>query len=177
MNHLETIDPHNYYNRDSVRDGRPLQIPSDLFDSLRKYFSLKVSLRKDFQRACFWMLSADKVSLHSDSVAFLSFVNAIESVISEPQSSGRCDKCKREFKKSLTKLFKEFLDEFASEVEKPIRDNLYAIRSKLAHGGGILVSDLGIGHGFNPSYFQDKEYFTLIKRVGKIALHNWLLSQ
>ena len=73
------VDPETYYIS-VVHDGRSLQVPADLDDSICCYMQLSPGNRAKFDRASFWMDMASRQWTVSFSASFASLVIAIEAL-------------------------------------------------------------------------------------------------
>ncbi len=166
----------NQYYLD-VPGAYALTIPSDLTDSLNCFFRKPLELQNRFLRACYWLQQSDYTK--SFSLSFITIVQAIESLLPLATTEGRCSACQREIKSGPTKLFKEFMDEFAPiETEfQNERKRLYEIRSNLTHGNRPpFRSDTRISMGLNPLDADERRHFRNALQAVRIAMRNWLQS-
>jgi hypothetical protein len=171
---MESIDPQSYYlTLQAV--GSPLRVPSTLTTSLEKYHLLESDRRLQFLRACYWSHLAHQLSSYSQSAVYTALVNAVETLTPHAEVKGRCKECNREIKDGPTKLFKDFVEEFADGIARTSKDELYDIRSKLVHGGRLLGPDFPtFTLGFNPNSLGDSEKLREMARIVKVVLYNWL---
>lgn len=172
---MGSIHPDEYYLRFGIEGGRGLEVPADLQMSLERYHALDDKNQKRFLHACYWSHQANRIYHHSRSASYLSLVSAIECLMDEPRSRGRCKECNREWKVGPTKVFRDFIEKFAPRIPSPERNEVYQIRSKLAHGGALLPSDVpGLTPGLDPKFWESVNQYGMISEIVRSSMYNWL---
>src|ERR1039457_4966889 len=74
------------------------------------------------------------------------WLSRFECLMPPPKAGAVCETCHRTIGKGPTQQFREFVEQFApgtgplGSERKPVQ-RLYEIRSKLVHGGGLLITD------------------------------------
>jgi hypothetical protein len=154
------VDPTTYYTTIG-HDGRHLQVPSDLDDSLCCYSRLTPENRAKFSRAGFWMSMASRQWTLSLSAAFASLVIAIETL---------ADKNERP-----TERFRNFIEKHAPGAALECRRNeMYALRSDILHGDSLIEMDQDADFGWAPPEQNDKDLLGELWGLTRIAVRSWL---
>lgn len=157
---LEEVDPDTYYATVG-HDGRGLRVPADLDESICCYTRLSKGNRDNFGRAGFWMYMASRQSTVSFSASFTSLAIAIEAL---------GDRSMRP-----TKRFSTFIEQYAPGASlKAGREMMYAMRSDILHGSGLMEMDQDAYFGWAPP--EEKKVGLLRELWGltQIAIRNWL---
>lgn len=92
----------------------------------------------------------------------------------------RCETCGRSIGPSIRERFKHFLEEHApGEDNARSRDQLYGLRSKLTHGGTLLVGELRhlALNDFVPKSWDQRDIAEQSLRLARLAGANWLLAR
>lgn len=149
LNPLEAIYPDEYYYQIGIQHNTSLRISTDTIGLIAKFFNLRQDKKRHFTRSLFWFYQADKKNASSTSSAFISLVNAVESLL--PNDNGqRCPTC-GSYSNSISKKFEDFLNKYAPKIDQ-LRlhagskmwkgyKNLYNMRSMLVHGNYLFSSD------------------------------------
>jgi hypothetical protein len=152
-----------------------LTIPDDLAESLDSFFALDADNQQRFLQACFWFSQADQAM--SASASFINLIQAVETLMPRAKTEGRCRSCRKELKLGPTRLFKDFMDEYApmSPSNNEMRQQLYRIRSGLAHGDAApFMRDMGLDDSLNPLAIKELEYLMGARQAVRISMRNWL---
>lgn len=160
---LEEVAPETYYSTVGL-DGRGLRVPTDLDDSICCYMRLSKANRDKFGRAGFWMDMASRQWTVSFSASFASLVIAIES-LAERGSLGAAAK------------FRNFIERYApgASLENRRRE-MYALRSDILHGTGLMEMDQDAHFGWAPPEQKEKDLMDELWGLTRIAMRNWLKS-
>jgi hypothetical protein len=158
---LEEVDPETYYATVG-HDGRGLRVPADLDDSICCYMRLSKANRDKFGRAGFWMDMASRQWTVSFSASFASLVIAIES-LAERGSLGAAAR------------FRNFIERYApgASLENRRRE-MYALRSDILHGSGLMEMDQDAHFGWAPPEQKEKDLVNELWGLTRIAMRNWL---
>jgi hypothetical protein len=157
---LEEVDSETYYATVG-HDGRGLRIPSDLDDSICCYMGLSKFNREKFSRASFWMSMARTQWTVSFSASFASLAIAIESL----------------GERSLrpTVRFRNFIEQYAPGVSlESRRKEMYALRSDILHGSGLMQMDQDAHFGWAPPEQKERDLMDELWRLTRVAIRNWL---
>ncbi len=177
---LREVDAESYFES-AVHDGRALQVPSDLDESISCYFRLPAEKRMKFDRAAFWIDVASRQWSMSVSASFGALVSAIESLTERGNvHQFPCPKCGGSCQHEVpgaTERFRSFLERHApGEIQRARRNNMYALRSGILHGSDLMQLDQDIAFGWDPPWWNDYELHTELWRVARVALRNWLTN-
>jgi hypothetical protein len=166
----------------------PADIPLDTFylpDNLDQLVSAFVKLdgvrRRRFLRSAAAIYAARELWDISISSYFLACVQAIETMVDRP-SPIPCPVRNRDMGPGPTKLFREFVERFCSTsgVDRKVVNELYSVRSALAHGHYLFQLDEApwtFNMGALAARAGEDEVYRAAITVAKTGLRNWLLSQ
>lgn len=150
---------------------RELFLPDDLKGLLDAYSNLDEKTKKAFSRSTYYFTLGQKLLSNFD-LAVLNFSIAIECLL-DSGGSDRCPQCGKE-KVGPTKRFKDFMTKY-SRVEGSLQDRrnqLYAIRCLIAHGGRSMHTDFSTF-----SLARDRDTPLIMKHLVRKALTEWLRAQ
>jgi hypothetical protein len=175
---LAIVAPAEYYGRLGVRSNQEMDRPANLEHGLVTYSRLSSRLQRKFLNSCFWLQHSHTVYQASRSASYMALILAVEALMPPPETGKTCDRCKRTVGKGPTQRFKEFLSRFAPTGEAFRRelDRFYAIRSKLTHGRGLLISDREGLAGSGLEGFEDSQRQLRLHQLVQVAMINWLWS-
>jgi hypothetical protein len=157
---IEEVRPEAYYVRHGDND-RSLHLPADLDDWICRYTQLSSGNRFKLDRAGFWMDMAFREWTTSFSASFASLVIGIEALGD------------RNLK--LTKRFHDFLERYAPGASLEARRRLmYALRSEILHGSGLMEMDQDADLGWAPPEQNEKELMENLWHLTRMAMRNWL---
>jgi hypothetical protein len=184
---LVPVLPAETYFGDITRRARA-EVPLDTFclpDNLDRMVSAFVSLegarRRRFLRSAAAIYTARELWDLSISSYFLMCVQAIETMIDRPDPV-RCLACNRDMGPGPTKLFREFVERYCEDngVDKKVVNELYSVRSALAHGHYLFQLDeapWSFNMGAMAARVDEDEIYRSAITVAKTGLRNWLLAQ
>ena len=157
---LEEVDPETYYATVG-HDGQVLRVPADLDDSICCYTRLSKGNRDNFGRAGFWMDMASRQWTVSFSASFASLAIAIEAL--------------GERSMRPTKRFTTFIEQYAPGASlKAGREKMYAMRSDILHGSGLMEMDQDAHFGWAPPEKKEDDLLSELWGLTRIAIRNWL---
>lgn len=160
---LQEIESQAYYATVG-HDGGSLRVPSDLDESICCYLRLSVENRAKFDRAAFWMDMASREWEVSFSAVFASLAIAIEALAVRDGAAP-------------TARFKRFIETYAGgAVSEPRRQKMYALRSDIVHGSGLMEMDQVAGHAGAPPEWNERELMNDLWGASRVAARNWLKS-
>lgn len=128
-----------------------------LFD---KFFILSEDDKQILLRACYWYAIAQKTISYSHSLAYQSFVNAIETLFDKPKEEDKAE--------AFDRIVKKYV-----QTKKDIKE-LYNIRSRITHGDRIFLKDkigFSIGHDIERVEMTNK---LDIINITKTILIGWM---
>jgi hypothetical protein len=174
---LAEVPSARYYKR-AGHDGRPLRLPSDLDSSILQYQCLPAARREQFDRCAFWMDMAYREWDVSMSSAFAALVSAIEALTDRGTTHRvHCTQCDRPVSHDApgaTATFRAFFDRHAPGSSKKRRDEMYALRSGILHGGDLMQLDEYATIGWDPVEWNDRELHFELWRLARTAIRSWL---
>jgi hypothetical protein len=157
---VEAINPQGYAS--VGHDGKGLRVPIDLDESICRYMRLTLENREKFDRAAFWMDMASRQWNISMSASFTALVSAVESLVN---TRGR----------GSTARFRNFIEHFAPGAPLAARRNqMYALRSDILHGGELMTIDQDIAFGWDPPYWNERELHEELWGLARFVLRHWL---
>lgn len=177
---IPTMPLDEYLNLWGISVDQTLSLPNELVELLDSFYSLPTrNERNQFLRACHWFQHASRVWHLSRSAYYVSVVQAIETVMPFPQTTGHCQKCNRPIGPGPTRTFIEFVDQHSPGLSRRERQQFYNVRSNLTHGNRLLAPDeyLGFGAEFTPQWSQDQSLARTVRHVARVCLINWLGSR
>lgn len=157
---LEEVEAERYYATVG-HDGRGLRVPADLDDSICCYMRLSNANRDKFSRAGFWMDMASRQWTVSFSASFASLAIAVEAL-------GERDL-------RPTDRFRNFIEEYAPGASLANRrKEMYALRSDILHGSGLMEMDQDADFGWAPPEQNEKDLVDELWGLTRIAMRNWI---
>lgn len=153
-------------------------IPSDLAVYFDTISSLSDKHRSSFYRAAHWFHAAGKIASVSSSGYYVALVSAIESLLPNP-GNDNCSTCGKPKGKGPTALFRDFVDKYAPDSQprtQYARKNLYSLRSSLAHGSTIILSD-EIRFLMSRRCFIESNQSIYLFQIVRFSIINWLLDE
>ncbi len=155
---LEEVDAETYYETIG-HDGLGLRVPADLDDSICCYMRLSKANRDKFSRAGFWMDMASRQWTVSFSASFASLVIAVEAL-------GERDS-------RPTERFRNFIEQYAPGARN-LREEMYALRSDILHGSGLMEMDRDAHFGWAPPEQNENDLMDELWGLTRIAMRNWI---
>jgi len=184
---------YNYFTHNPVENEKgEIIFPETIFSCLDNFFSLSPKTLKKIKSSVALICDGIDISDSKRSLAFLSFVSAIEAFVglefSDKEIEFDCNSCKT-IKNSpyqcpdcgepiwgIKTKFKEFLKKFVAGSEKSIStyNQIYNIRCKIAHHGQLFIGD----YEYSLENMDKKESDWLMKlktlQLARLSLTNWL---
>jgi hypothetical protein len=157
---IKEVDPNSYFTTVG-HDGRSLEVPANLDDSICCYMRLSPKNRAAFDRGSFWMDMASRQWTISLSASFASLAIAIEAL---------GDRGKRP-----SARFHDYLERYAPGASLQDRRNkMYALRSDILHGSGLMEMDRDAYFGWSPPEQADDDLVEELWGLTKLSMRNWL---
>lgn len=173
---IRHIDPNDYY-ASGLSAGNSLELPETLPTLLTIFRSLDENARKTFLRAAYWSKAIPKLWAVSQSAAYAASVRAIETLMPVAPAGMPCDSCGNPPSQKTRQTFADFVDGLtAGQIPRKQRLDLYDRRSRLVHGGAILLRDEDVFCS-SPSYLRESTDQYFLTDLVYIVLHNWMLAQ
>jgi Apea-like HEPN len=171
--------PSERYYKEAGQHGHELCIPEDLDESICRYYGLTPTLRAKFARAAYWLRMASRQWEDSMSASFASLVFAAEA-LTEKGSTHKvyCDECKADVPHDVpgaTERFRAFFEAYTpGKGLQKHRTKMYAMRSRILHGGDLMQMDQGVAWGWDPPWWDEYELHTELWDLFRFAAREWL---
>jgi hypothetical protein len=156
-------------------------LPDNLDRLVLAFVNLDGVRRRRFLRSAAAIYTARELWDVSISSYFLMCVQAIETMVDRP-SPVPCPACNRDMGPGPTRLFREFVERYCpkSGVDEKVVNELYRVRSALAHGHYLFQLDeapWSFNMGAMVARLSEDEIYRSAIAVAKTGVRNWLLSQ
>ncbi len=184
---------YDYFTLDPIEDEKnEILFPETINSCLDIYYLLSSKTLRKIKSSIALICDGIDISDNKRSLAFLSFVSAIEAFvgleISDNDVKFECNSCKTIIKSpyscpecgkpiwGIKVKFKEYLSKFVAGGEKSISkyNKIYNLRSKIVHQGQLFIGD----YEFSLNNMDIKENDWLMKletlQLARISLTNWL---
>jgi len=187
---------YQYFQTDPLDDEKKeITFPETMYDSLINYFQLSPKINKKVKSSILLICDGIEISDYKRSLAFLSYVSAIEAFVgleySDKEVEFECHSCKA-IKSSphvckvcgkpiwgIKTKFKEFLIKYVAGSESSVvkYNKIYNLRCRIAHMGQLFISD----YEFSLDNRKDSDSEWLMKletlQIARISITNWLLNK
>lgn len=176
---IQEVEPAEYYAR--AGSVGPLQVPSNLDQTLAGYLSLPKRLRARFDRSLFWLDMSQRQWGLSMSASLAALVTAIE-VLLDPgeKHTVDCDKCGKGVDHhwpSIGASFRDFFDIYApGDDRRSSASKVYDSRSSILHGDDLMQLDQDLAHGWDPPWWSQRQLHDDMSGLTYLALRNWLAA-
>lgn len=173
---IAIIPYQDYYGVDVYRWDE-FVAPDNLDALVGAFANLKPEDRLRFLRACQWVYVAYAHWVTHASSFYIALVAAIESLLPAAPTSEHCSVCGRDKGPGPTQRFQDFVEAHTKGETASKRKPLYALRSKLAHGGGLLqLDERPWAFSFTTSALEERDRWTELSTVVREVLIHWLLK-
>lgn len=194
FNEVEIVpNYYEYFTHDPFekKDGS-IKFPETIFSCLDSYYALSKKTSRKIKSSIALICDGIDISEHKRSLAFLSFVSAIEALIELEYSSKiidyECSSCKYLTNSpyscpecgrpiwGIKAKFREFLKKFVAGSSKSIQtfSKIYNLRSQITHQGQLFIGD----YEFSLRNRKKKDNDWLMKhktlQLARLAINNWL---
>jgi hypothetical protein len=150
-----------------------VDVPALLPSLLDRYAAAAPADKDTFLRACYWLSRSRPAARLSMSLAYISVINSVEVLVPDAVRDP-CPECGRDRALGPTARFRQLVERYAHGVEGV--SQLYALRSKLVHGGALLDLDLPAAWGsLDPDEIEQSDQYGLARRVATAVIINWVL--
>lgn len=186
-------DYFKYFTHDPVENDKgEILFPATITSCLDNFYFLSTKTQKKIKSSVSLICDGIDISDYKRSLAFLSFVSAIEVLVglefSDKEIKFDCDSCK-----SLTSSpykclacgkpiwgikakYKEFLRKFVAGSEKSLStyNKIYNLRCKIAHQGQLFIGDIELS--LDNMEKKGSENLINLKslQLARLSLTNWL---
>jgi hypothetical protein len=173
---VPTLNDRDYYARRGISgDDSHVDVPELLPSLLDRYAAAAPADKDTLLRACYWLSQSRPAARLSMSLAYISVINSVEVLVPDAVRDP-CAHCGRDRAPGPTARFRQLVERYAHGIEGV--SQLYALRSKLVHGGAILDRDLPVAWGsFDPNEIEQSEQYACAVRVAKALIINWFFDR
>ena len=173
------IEPHvAHFTRLGIDAGGRFSVADSLADLLDTFWELSLEKQLAFERASYWLAHSDAVRPLSSSASYAALVQAIEALLPGDNDAPLCPECRRPVGPGITRRYMDFIEHYAPGIETKERRELYAVRSKISHGGELLHSDFGPrSFSMGAKELDEFRILHLVHAVTRRAIVNWLASR
>jgi len=181
---LPVVPADSYFGDDKARANLPIDMffLPDNFDLLvGAFLNLDSDSRRRFLRSAAAIYMAGELWEVSISSCFLACAQAIETLVDRP-SATPCPTCGKDSGPGPTQLFRRFVETYcqSGDVDQRVVQNLYSVRSDLAHGRYLFQFDeapFAFNLGATIASDNELEMSRSALTLAKEGARNWLLSQ
>lgn len=186
-------DYYNYFTANPIENEKgEILFPATIESCLDNFYTLSPKTQRKIKSSAALICDGIDISDTKRSLAFLSFVSAIEAFVglefSDKEIEFECNSCKSIAMSpytcpvcgkpiwGITAKFKEFLKKFVAGSKKSVStyNKIYNLRCKIAHQGQLFISD----NELSLENMDEKENDWLMKlktlQLARISLTNWL---
>ncbi len=175
LEEIKLIDPKEYYGH-GQNVGEGLNGPTIINKLLDIVYSLDEEIYNQLITACKFLSLSNKLWFSSQSMAYIAAICAIESLTEKPKDSERCSVCQKH-KNGPTKLFKDFLRNYGPQLPNKVIDELYNLRSNIAHRGFLFESDSEPWTFLNkPTQLEEEKKGIALRQIVQTAIIKWLIA-
>ena len=180
-NHIMLLDENDSYFTDNPIEEYKEKIlfHKNLTEVLDSFYALRDSDRQNVFSAIVLISNAIKLGLSHQSIGFVSFISSIETMVgleNKGVKTRHCRECNQPIY-SVRKKFIDYLLKYVSSTQKSKKkfDELYNLRSKIAHTGKLFLSD--IEFSLMNIEQNNKEWFKYVevRQLARLSLYRWLL--
>ncbi len=167
--------PHReYYEASYLEPLDTVTVPDSLSKMVDAVVMMPAEGRRRFLRSAQWKHVANKFWDVHVSSWFTALVSSLESLMDPPTE--RCPTCNAVLK--VTQRFKNFVERYAPNSDPGARGVLYGIRSKIAHGSGLMSLDEAVWDRSSRSRFlEELDAQDELARAARDVQVNWLLER
>jgi hypothetical protein len=177
---LKEVPADRYFDDPDALSDYELTVPSSLHEQYRSWKALSRAEERVFFRALYWYYCGGELFDTSVTAGFLAISRAIEALLPAQSDEARCPSCHRAVGPSISRRFRNFLDEFSPPLgteDATVRQQLYATRSKYAHGSGLMLLDeFPLNTGLTHRSSEDRTVLNCAFKLTRRAVLNWLLK-
>lgn len=151
----------------------------DIETALDAFFSLDEEDRKVVYSSMVLIAEGIRIGLHHQSIGFLSFISSIETMVGLSNKGvhiHHCEKCGQPIF-GVRKCFLSYLAEYVSKTEYSQKkfDDLYKLRSKIAHTGKLFLTDVEFSLLNYKDTGEEWLKYLEVQQLARLSLYRWLL--
>lgn len=171
---LNVVGDDEYYARDRIAPDAA-DLPSCIDQFFDRFEAADVPTRERLLRAAYWFDMSYRAWNLSKSVSLVASVNSIEALLGEGEMH-TCTECGQPHRyPGPTRLFREFVEQYAASEDVSDRRAIYNLRSTFVHGGGLHALDVPRGWGMNPTDEAQRNLHEASMRIARTAIRTWFM--
>lgn len=147
-------------------------LPDNIDEMLDNYHAMSEADRDAFDVAAHWYGRYPELEHISDSAGLVALVTALEAIAPKAVDH-ECPQCGNI--DGVVRGFRILLDEAVPGHEEE-KHQFYKLRSRIAHGSGLMLNEFGGMGGGSAAQLQDSSKLEL-ETVVHLALRNWLIPE
>lgn len=170
-----------YFQHFDLEGKEPVTFSQFILAALHNYFLLSAEQKTSVDSALELINQAVKLRQTMKSLSFVALITSIETMVAIEYKNHEINKCKLcgQDQYKIMGKFRDYLFEYATsspDAKKPINE-LYSLRSKIAHAGMLILGDGKFDLSPNPS--GDKQFNMHLEAMmlSKLSLINWILKR
>jgi hypothetical protein len=183
---IPQVAAQEYFDHVGIGRDDTFALPDDLDSKLDCYFSLQQKRKITFARACKLFGVGLEVWPSSRSLSLVSFCFAVDALchVDDPKPD-KCPKCQNLISREtcpkchgptfrITQRFKDFIKRFVSGPDLKVAEQLFSVRSTIAHVGRLLRAD-DFDYWFTTGGSDDQHQFNYeTGRIVRTVMRGWL---
>lgn len=175
---IPLMEPSAYFGQLGISVGSGFKLPSTIATYCRKYEALSQDEKKMAHLSAHWLQKSSVIHNASVSLSFSAIVFALESLIHPPKQTGKCRNCEKVlYESSISQCFRDLIETYARGISKNDVNDIYAIRSKIAHGSGLMGHDQNVGFRFSDPLIRSQTLYEQARGLCQVVFINWLMSR
>lgn len=167
-----------YYGQLGIGFDSAFHLPTEIGTYFNKYEALLAEEKEMARLSAHWLQKSSVVFSASVSLSFSAIAFALESLIHTPQRKGECKACGQAiYEKSISQCFRDLVETHAKGIPKKDVNDIYAVRSKIAHGSGLMAHDQNVGFRFSDPLMKSQSLYRTARYFCQVVFLNWLMSR
>ena len=172
------MQPSRYFGQLGLMPDASFHLPASIREYFQKYESLSGTDKAMALLSAHWLQKSGVVTHTSVSLSFSALVYSLESLMPAPKETGVCDCCGQKiYEKSISQGFRELIEAYAKGIPKKDINNLYALRSGIAHGSRLMAHDQNVGFRFSDPLIKSEQLYRTARNTCQVVFINWLMSR
>jgi len=178
IGNIPLVKSSNYFHQFGISPHDAFGLPNAIGEYLQKYESLSAQEKAMARLSAHWLQKSSTVRSASVSLSFSAIVYALESLIHTPKKLRDCEACDQAvYEKSIGQNFRDLIATHAKGVPVKSVNDIYTLRSKIAHGSGLMAHDQNVGFRFSDPLMRSDSLYRMARQVCQVVFINWLMSR
>ena len=172
------MEPSVYFGQLGIMPDSRFHLPTTIGAYFQKYEALSLLEKAMADLSAHWLQKSKVVHSTSASLSFSAIVFALESLIHNPRQVEKCKKCDQAiYEKSISECFRDLIETHAKGVPRKDVNDIYALRSKIAHGSGLMTHDQHVGFRFSDPLMKSRVLHRKARKLCQEVFIDWLMSR